>query len=180
MYTLITLLRVPYLGRIGSTKLVLPKWHKYGTLNRVIRVIIFEIFFSGNTSVLCFQCWDYLTNIWRVEGFDYCNQIKSDQNIPLCCALSLSLQKERVSVWCHPLKSPFLPFSCKKKVFVSPNQQYFRLVVQSSQHFQFINSVLFTPHKVHVLQFISKWWIIHKSSFEYIKALCYVITNIGK
>ena len=36
--TLITLLRVPYLGRIGSTKLVLPKWHKYGTLNRVIRV----------------------------------------------------------------------------------------------------------------------------------------------
>ena len=38
MRTLITLLRVPYLGRIGSTKLVLPKWHKYGTLNRVIRV----------------------------------------------------------------------------------------------------------------------------------------------
>ena len=36
--TLITLLRVPYLGRIGSTKLVLPKWHKHGTLNRVIRV----------------------------------------------------------------------------------------------------------------------------------------------
>ena len=36
--TLITLLRVPYLGRIGSTKLVLPKWHKYGTLTRVIRV----------------------------------------------------------------------------------------------------------------------------------------------
>ena len=27
-----------FLGRIGSTKLVLPKWHKYGTLNRVIRV----------------------------------------------------------------------------------------------------------------------------------------------
>ena len=27
--TLITLLRIPYLGRIGSTKLVLPKWHKY-------------------------------------------------------------------------------------------------------------------------------------------------------
>ena len=26
------------MGRIGSTKLVLPKWHKYGTLNRVIRV----------------------------------------------------------------------------------------------------------------------------------------------
>ena len=43
-----------------------------------------------------------------------------------------------------------------KKVFVSPNQQYFRLVVQSSKHFQFINSVLFTPHKVHVSQFSSK------------------------
>ena len=26
------------LGRIGSTKLVLPKWHKYSSLNRVIRV----------------------------------------------------------------------------------------------------------------------------------------------
>ena len=26
--TLITLLRVPYLSRIGSTKIVLPKWHK--------------------------------------------------------------------------------------------------------------------------------------------------------
>ena len=38
-HTLITLLRVPYLGGIGSTKLVLPKWHKYGILNRVIRVI---------------------------------------------------------------------------------------------------------------------------------------------
>ena len=37
-YTLITLLRIPYFGRIGSTKLVLPKWHKYGTPNRVIRV----------------------------------------------------------------------------------------------------------------------------------------------
>ena len=39
--TLITLLRIPYLGWIGSTKLVLPKWHKCskcGTLNRVIRV----------------------------------------------------------------------------------------------------------------------------------------------
>ena len=27
-----------YIGRIGSTKLELPKWHKYGTFNRVIRV----------------------------------------------------------------------------------------------------------------------------------------------
>ena len=36
---LITLLRILYLGQIGSTKLVLPKWHKYSTLNRVIRVI---------------------------------------------------------------------------------------------------------------------------------------------
>ena len=26
------------LGRFGSTKLVLPKWHKYSSLNRVIRV----------------------------------------------------------------------------------------------------------------------------------------------
>ena len=37
--TQITLLRIPYLGRIGSTKLVLPKWHKYSILNRVIRVL---------------------------------------------------------------------------------------------------------------------------------------------
>ena len=37
--TLITPLRILYLGRIGSTKLVLPKWHKCGSLNRVIRVI---------------------------------------------------------------------------------------------------------------------------------------------
>ena len=36
--TLITPLRIPYLGRIGNTKLVLPKWHKYGILDRVIRV----------------------------------------------------------------------------------------------------------------------------------------------
>jgi hypothetical protein len=36
--TLITLLRITYSGQIGSTKLVLPKWHKYGILNRVIRV----------------------------------------------------------------------------------------------------------------------------------------------
>ena len=26
------------MGRIGSTKLVLPKWHKYGTYNRHFRV----------------------------------------------------------------------------------------------------------------------------------------------
>ena len=38
VHNLITLLRIPYLGRIGSTKLVLRKWHKYGILNRVIRV----------------------------------------------------------------------------------------------------------------------------------------------
>ena len=38
--TLITLLRIPYLGRIGSTKLVLPKWHKYGILDRIIRVVL--------------------------------------------------------------------------------------------------------------------------------------------
>ena len=36
--TLIIQLRIPYLGRFGSKKLVLPKWHKYGILNRVIRV----------------------------------------------------------------------------------------------------------------------------------------------
>ena len=29
-----------FLGRIGSTKLVLPKWHKYGALNRVIKVYV--------------------------------------------------------------------------------------------------------------------------------------------
>ena len=39
--TLITLLRIPYLGQIGCTKLVLMKWHKYGILNRVIRVSVF-------------------------------------------------------------------------------------------------------------------------------------------
>ena len=38
--TLITLLRIPYLGQIGSTKKVLAKWHKYGILNRVIRVTL--------------------------------------------------------------------------------------------------------------------------------------------
>ena len=42
--TLMTLLRIPYLGRIGSTKLVLAKWHKYGILNRVIRVSDLNLF----------------------------------------------------------------------------------------------------------------------------------------
>ena len=37
--TLITLLRVPYLCHFGSTSFVLPIRPKYGTLNRVIRVI---------------------------------------------------------------------------------------------------------------------------------------------
>ena len=32
-----------FLDQIGSTKLVLQKWHKYGTLNRVIRVSLFVI-----------------------------------------------------------------------------------------------------------------------------------------
>jgi hypothetical protein len=32
------------MGRIGSTKLVLPKWLSYGTLNRVIRVHIWVLF----------------------------------------------------------------------------------------------------------------------------------------
>ena len=37
--TLITLLKeYLYIGPIGSTKLEVPKWQKYGTLNRVIRV----------------------------------------------------------------------------------------------------------------------------------------------
>ena len=36
--TMITLLRIPHLVRFGSTKLAMPKWHKYGILNRVIRV----------------------------------------------------------------------------------------------------------------------------------------------
>ena len=36
-YTLITLLIIPIL-RPNRQKLVLPKWHKYGTHNRVIRV----------------------------------------------------------------------------------------------------------------------------------------------
>ena len=34
----LTLIRISYLGRIGSTKLELPKWHNYSILNRVIRV----------------------------------------------------------------------------------------------------------------------------------------------
>ena len=33
--TLITLLKIPYLGPIGSTKLVLPKWHK-GAFNNYV------------------------------------------------------------------------------------------------------------------------------------------------
>ena len=37
--TLIPLLRIPSLGRIGSTKLVLPKWQNIDILNRGIRVI---------------------------------------------------------------------------------------------------------------------------------------------
>ena len=37
--TLLSLLRIPSLGRIGSTKLVLPKWQKIGILNRDRRVI---------------------------------------------------------------------------------------------------------------------------------------------
>ena len=49
-HTLITLLRIPYLGRIGSTKLVLPKWHKYGILNRVIRV---SRYISSNKKYRC-------------------------------------------------------------------------------------------------------------------------------
>ena len=36
--TLIPLLRIPSLGRIGSTKLVLPKWQNIDILNRGIRV----------------------------------------------------------------------------------------------------------------------------------------------
>ena len=40
---MITLSRVLYLGRIGSTKLVLPKWHKYSILNRVIRVLNYSM-----------------------------------------------------------------------------------------------------------------------------------------
>ena len=39
LYTLITLLRVQYLCHFGSTSFVLPIRPKYGTLNRVIRVI---------------------------------------------------------------------------------------------------------------------------------------------
>ena len=37
--TLIHLLRIPSLGRIGSTKLVLPKWQNIDILNRGIRVV---------------------------------------------------------------------------------------------------------------------------------------------
>ena len=37
MPTLITLTRIPYLPR--------PKWHKYGILNRVIRVLLAPPFF---------------------------------------------------------------------------------------------------------------------------------------
>ena len=36
--TLIPLLRIPSLGRIGSIKLVLPKWQNIDILNRGIRV----------------------------------------------------------------------------------------------------------------------------------------------
>ena len=34
---------MPYSGRIGSTELVLPKWHKYGILNTVIRVGLLKL-----------------------------------------------------------------------------------------------------------------------------------------
>ena len=39
--TLIPLLRIPSLGRIGSTKLVLPKWQNIDILNRGIRVVVY-------------------------------------------------------------------------------------------------------------------------------------------
>ena len=38
LLTLLSLLRILFLGRIGSTKLVLPKWQKLGILNRNRRV----------------------------------------------------------------------------------------------------------------------------------------------
>ena len=37
--TLTILFKTGMMGRIGSTKLVLPKWLSYGTLSRVIRVL---------------------------------------------------------------------------------------------------------------------------------------------
>ena len=36
------------MGRIGSTKLVLPKWHKYGTYNRHFRVNMWLMTSSKN------------------------------------------------------------------------------------------------------------------------------------
>ena len=38
MHTLMTLLRILFFGRIGSTKLVLPKWQNIDILNRDNRV----------------------------------------------------------------------------------------------------------------------------------------------
>ena len=73
--TLITLLRIPYLGRIGSTKLVLPKWHKYGILNRVIRVLggILGCYFNlpNNCYLRCKTCANWTTFKDRINQIYY-------------------------------------------------------------------------------------------------------------
>ena len=73
--TLITLLRVPYLGRIGSTKLVLPKWHKYGILNRVIRVWEY-VYFTNYFTQLCIR-WSVLSEVCSKDTYHETNSLNA-------------------------------------------------------------------------------------------------------
>ena len=52
--TLIPLLRIPSLGRIGSTKIVLPKWQNIDILNRGIRVVSSLDSFTNLETTNCF------------------------------------------------------------------------------------------------------------------------------
>ena len=58
--TLLSLLRILSLGRIGSTKLVLPKWQKIGILNRDRRVACLGARAALVASLLNYVPWCYL------------------------------------------------------------------------------------------------------------------------
>ena len=100
------------MGRIGSKKLVLPKWHKYGTLDRVIRVSFENSFwfcvfrnpwgrqssrerfqFSYIPLILCLQTYNSKTNIVILLGIFYnygsnltrihwCNSMDNVRQVP--------------------------------------------------------------------------------------------------
>ena len=67
--TLITLLKIPYLGQIGSTKPELSKWHKYSILNRVIRVLHYWWFYWNDFSLILFGYWPLkIVKIWSLQS----------------------------------------------------------------------------------------------------------------